>query len=90
MSARTSVLWVIRWVASIPFMTGIRTSIKMTSGRARRAAATASSPLPASPTTTNPGVAAMMPQKPTRTRAWSSATTTRMGSAPVMAGGYAR
>ncbi len=84
MSARTSVLCVICRVASMPFMTGMRTSIKMTSGRARRAASTASAPLPASPTTMKPGVAEMMPQKPTRTRAWSSATTTRMGAEPVM------
>ena len=63
----------------MPSMTGIRTSIKMTSGLARRAASTASAPLPASPTTVKPGVAAMIPQKPTRTRAWSSATTTRIG-----------
>ena len=69
MSARTSVLWVICRVASMPFMTGMRTSIKMTSGLARRAASTASTPLPASPTTMKPGVAEMMPQKPTRTRA---------------------
>ena len=61
MRARTSVLAVIRLVASIPSMTGIRTSMRMTSGLARRAASTASAPLPASPTTANPGVAAMMP-----------------------------
>ena len=77
MRARTSVLSVIRRVASMPSMTGIRTSIRMTSGLVRRAASTASAPLPASPTTVKPGVAAMIPQKPTRTRAWSSATTTR-------------
>ena len=70
-------LSVIRRVASMPSMTGIRTSIKMTSGLVRRAASTASAPLPASPTTAKPGVAAIIPQKPTRTRAWSSATTTR-------------
>ncbi len=69
MSARTSVLAVIRRVASMPSITGIRTSIKMTSGLACRAASTASTPLPASPTTANPGVAAMIPQKPTRTSA---------------------
>ena len=84
MSARTSVLRVICRVASMPFMTGMRTSIKMTSGRARRVTSTASAPLPASPTTMKPGVAEMMPQKPTRTKAWSSATTTRIGSVPVM------
>ena len=65
-------------VASMPSMTGIRTSIKITSGLACRAASTASAPLPASPTTAKPGVAATIPQNPTRTRAWSSATTTRM------------
>jgi hypothetical protein len=84
MSARTSVLCVICLVASMPSMTGMRTSIKMTSGLVRRAASTASTPLPASPTTVNPGVAAMIPQNPTRTRAWSSATTTRSESAPLM------
>ena len=77
MRTRTSVLSVIRRVASMPSMTGMRTSIKMTSGLVCRAASTASVPLPASPTTVNPGVAVMIPQKPTRTRAWSSATTTR-------------
>ena len=77
MRARTSVLAVIRLVASMPSMTGMRTSIRMTSGLVRRAASTASAPLPASPTTVKPGVAAMIPQKPTRTSAWSSATTTR-------------
>jgi hypothetical protein len=38
-------------VASIPSMTGIRLSMTATSGRRRRAPATASSPSPASPTT---------------------------------------
>jgi hypothetical protein len=88
MRARTSVLCVICLVASMPFMTGIRTSIRMTSGLVLRAASTASAPLPASPTTAKPGVAAMIPQKPTRTRAWSSATTTR--SVPVLVMGYLR
>ncbi len=83
-STRTSVLAVIWLVASMPFMTGMRTSIKMTSGLAARAASMASAPLAASPTTAKPGVAAMMPQNPTRTRAWSSATTTRRVAAPVM------
>ncbi len=89
MSTRTPVPWVIWRVASIPSITGIRTSIKITSGRACRAFCTASAPLPASPTTARPGVAAMIPQNPTRTRAWSSATTTRMAAGPVIRRGAA-
>jgi len=76
-STRTSVLAVICRVASMPSMTGIRTSIRTTSGLVSLAAVTAALPFAASPTISRPGVAAMMPQKPTRTRAWSSATTTR-------------
>ena len=60
---------VICLVASIPSSTGIRTSISSTSGFADLAAATASAPLAASPTTARPCVAAMMPQNPARTRA---------------------
>ena len=56
-------------VASMPSMTGIRTSIRTTSGRARRASATASVPVLASPTTVKPSVAPTMPQNPARTRA---------------------
>ena len=65
-------------VASMPSSTGMRTSISSTSGLADRATATASAPLAASPTTARPGVAATMPQNPTRTRAWSSATATEI------------
>ncbi len=60
---------VICLVASMPLSTGIRTSISRMSGLADRATATASAPLAASPTTASPGVAATMPQNPTRTRA---------------------
>src|SRR5215469_1341238 len=69
---------VIRRVASMPSRSGIRTSIKTMSGLTARATSTASAPLAASPTTENPGVAAMMPQNPTRTSAWSSATATEI------------
>ena len=65
-------------VASMPSSTGIRTSISTTSGWAARATATASAPLAASPTTVSPSVAAMIPQNPTRTSAWSSATATEI------------
>ena len=41
-------------VASMPFFTGMRTSMSTTSGRRARAASTASSPLRASPTTASP------------------------------------
>ena len=73
-------------VASMPSSTGIRTSMRMTSGFAARATATASAPLAASPTTEKPGVAAMMPQKPTLTSAWSSATATEIVTAGLRRG----
>src|SRR4051812_41572505 len=69
-------------VASMPSMSGIRMSIKMTSGECRRPAATASVPVPASATTSMSVAALTSTLKPARTRTWSSAMTTRM----VMAG----
>ena len=80
MSTRTSLVAAVRVicrVASMPSISGIRTSISTTSGMCRRACSTASAPVPASPTTSKPAVAATMPRKPARTRAWSSATSTR-------------
>ncbi len=59
-------------------MTGIRTSISITSGRSLAASATASAPLPASPTTSMSGSPASNIVNPLRTSAWSSATTTRI------------
>ena len=80
MSTRTPLVAAVRVicrVASMPSISGIRTSISTTSGMCRRASSTASAPVPASPTTSKPAVAATMPRKPARTRAWSSATSTR-------------
>jgi catechol 2,3-dioxygenase-like lactoylglutathione lyase family enzyme len=56
-------------VASMPSMTGIRTSMRMTSGRVAPASATASAPLDASPSTSNSGSESTNTRKPPRTRA---------------------
>ncbi len=95
MSTRTALVAddrVIWRVASMPSMSGIRTSISTTSGWVLRACCTASAPSPASPTTVNPGVAATMPRNPARTSAWSSATSTRsvIGRRQAAAAGPAR
>ncbi len=65
-----------RRVASIPSIFGIRMSISTTSGRTRRATSTASSPVPASPTTRRSGAVSTRTRKPARTSTWSSATRT--------------
>ena len=66
----------IRRVASMPSRTGIRMSISTTSGRVRRASATASCPSLASPTTAVSGSFSRILRSPTRTSAWSSAIST--------------
>ena len=60
-------------VAWSPSSTGMRTSIRITSGLARRASATASAPSAASPATVMPGWAVSSAPNPSRTIAWSSA-----------------
>ena len=67
-----------RRVASTPSRTGIRMSIRHTSGRSSRASRTASCPSRASPTTSMPSRVPRISRSPVRTRSWSSATSTRM------------
>jgi hypothetical protein len=68
-------------VASMPSITGISRSISTTSGTRRRAMATASSPLPASPTTWRAGSSSRNPRSPRRTTLWSSVIKTRIVTA---------
>ena len=67
-----------RRVASMPSMPGMRMSISTTSGFSRQAASTASAPVAASPTEARSGAVSTRMRKLPRTRAWSSATSTRM------------
>src|ERR1035437_3797907 len=62
-----------RRVASMPFSSGMATSITTTSGFSFWASSTASRPLPASPAISISGCAARIIRKPWRTSAWSSA-----------------
>src|SRR5271165_3781097 len=75
---------VICLVASSPSITGIRTSIRTTSGCSLAASATACAPSAASPATTYPE-ASRITQKPARTSSWSSATSTRSGPSAITA-----
>jgi len=68
-----------RRVASIPSITGMRTSISTTSGRSKVQTRTASSPSAAVPTTVKSGCVSSSSAKPALTTPWSSATTTRTG-----------
>src|SRR5829696_4593195 len=65
--------WRILRVASIPFTSGICRSINITSGCKSAARATASSPVFASPTTSNSGTDESREIMPFRKRGWSSA-----------------
>ena len=65
-------------VACRPSSTGMRMSMRMTSGRSSAARATASWPFTASPTTSMSGWAFSRMEKPDRTMPWSSAITTLM------------
>src|SRR5215211_4071970 len=56
-------------------------SIRMTSGASRTAASIASSPSAASPATAIPSWSSRNARRPSRTTAWSSTTSTRIGSA---------
>ena len=62
--------------ASTPPMPGIRTSSSTSSGRRRSTASTASSPDSASPTDSNPGVAAITSRAARRKTIWSSTVRT--------------
>ena len=65
-------------VASMPSITGMRTSIRTMSGRARRASSTAARPSPASPASSRSSSPSSRTRNPARNSAWSSATTTRI------------
>jgi hypothetical protein len=68
----------IRRVASSPSVPGIRMSINRTSGVSSEASRAASSPSAASPTTSMSDCASRSERNPARTRAWSSASRTRI------------
>ncbi len=69
----------LRAVASSPSSSGMRTSIKTARrDRCARAASRASRPLAASPTTSMSPSASSIIRRPSRTRSWSSASTTRI------------
>ena len=72
----SSGLSVICRVACSPSPPGIWMSISTTSGRRRRVAATACSPLAASPTTSMSGSDSRIMRNPARTIDWSSASST--------------
>jgi len=72
-----------RRVAVSPSRRGIRTSIRMTSGTSVRAAATASTPSRAAPTTSMPWASRML-RSPSTTNWWSSASRTLMSLPPVV------
>jgi hypothetical protein len=65
-------------VASMPSVPGIRMSIRTMSGFSRRAISTASAPVAASPTEARSDAVSTRTRKLPRTRAWSSATSTRI------------
>src|SRR3954452_10749228 len=67
-------------MACTPSTRGITRSISTTSGRRRCAAAIASRPSPASPTTSMPSWSDRNVRSPSRTTAWSSTTSTRIAS----------
>src|SRR5215831_20044091 len=74
----------------MPVVFGIRMSISTTSGTASLAISTASAPSEAWPTSSMPSSSSRTISSPRRNRAWSSAMSTRMGSAfgwSVLAGG---
>ena len=70
---------VMRRVASMPSIVGMRTSITTTSGCSRSNPRTASAPSMASPTTSMSGSASRIMRKPPRISAWSSAISTPIG-----------
>ena len=79
----------IRRVASIPSMSGIRTSISTTSGCRRSASATAVTPSPASPTISTAGSISRPIRIPSRTSSKSSTISTRTLTTPPPSGARA-
>src|SRR5689334_19164467 len=73
----------IRWVALIPSIPGIWTSISTTSGRSASASSIAFSPSDASPTTLMSGSTDRIIRNPARTRSWSSTSRTRIASSVI-------
>src|SRR5262249_53567864 len=69
-------------IASIPPMTGIRMSIRTTSGASSPASSTAWAPFSASPTTSRSGSRFRDMRRPWRTTLWSSAITLRIPICP--------
>ena len=75
----------IRRVASMPSIPGIRTSMNTTSGVRSRACSTASSPLPASPTTTTASSeSSSAVRSPSRVTGWSSTMSARIGTSGLL------
>src|SRR5262249_4100876 len=72
----------IRLVAGMPSTSGMRRAISTTSGPSSLASATATPPLGASPPTRMPSPASSSTRNPARTRAWSSASSTRIIGPP--------
>ena len=70
-------------VACSPSRPGIRMSISTTSGVSSRTSRTAAAPSAAWPTTSMPSWASSRAANPARTRAWSSASSTRIIAAPA-------
>src|ERR1700694_2680764 len=68
-------------MAAMPSPSGISRSIRTTSGSTLAATARAVSPPSASPTTSMSGWSSRNARRPSRTTAWSSTSSTRMGSA---------
>ncbi len=69
-------------VAATPSMPDIRTSITTTSGHSSAAGATASAPVPASPTTWSPAVSAISTRSPDRMSGGSPAGNARTHNGP--------
>ena len=88
MRASSSVARICR-VAASPSSSGMRMSMSTTSGSKRAAFSIASSPLPASATTSMSSSAENSIRNPARTSDWSSATSTRivMPAPPPAEGG---
>src|SRR3954469_21551578 len=73
----------IRWVAVMPSVPGIWTSMSTTSGRNASASSMAFSPSDASPTTSMSGSTDRIIRNPARTRSWSSTSNTLMGASAI-------
>ena len=74
-SAGSAVIW---RSAAMPSSSGIRMSIRITSGRVRRTSSTAARPFSASPASSRSSSDSISTRRPIRTSAWSSARATEM------------